>query len=250
DVVNGIAAMLQRLLGETVQLSTVVGDAAFVKTDPSQLEQVLLNLAVNARDAMPQGGCLTIETSDVMLDEAFARQHPSVQPGPHVKIAVTDTGCGMDPATQKRIFEPFFTTKPKDRGTGLGLATVYGIVKQSGGSIWVDSEVGRGTTFRVYLPCTHEAADESVPVKEKRLRGGAEHVLLVEDEDHVRDFVSRVLTRHGYTVHAMPTPRGALEYAGAHPQRIDLVFTDVVLPDMSGRALVGEMHSLHPESKV
>src|SRR5581483_599344 len=168
DVISDLSPMLRRLIGESIELCTTAVDRRVVKADPGQLQQVILNLAVNARDAMPSGGRLTIETADVMLDEEFARRHPSVIPAPHVRITVTDAGCGMDAATQKRIFEPFFTTKPKDRGTGLGLATVYGIVKQSGGSIWVDSEFGRGTTFRVYLPCTHEAADESVPVKEKR----------------------------------------------------------------------------------
>ncbi|HZP47814.1 MAG TPA: ATP-binding protein [Vicinamibacterales bacterium] len=250
DVVNGIAAMLQRLLGETVQLSTVVGDAAFVKTDPSQLEQVLLNLAVNARDAMPQGGCLTIETSDVMLDEAFARQHPSVQPGPHVKIAVTDTGCGMDPATQKRIFEPFFTTKPKDRGTGLGLATVYGIVKQTGGSIWVASGVGRGTTFTVYLPQTEERPQPKRPAEARPPTAGAESILVVEDEPLVREYVCNVLSRRGYRVHAVEDPERALSYAGSSEAPIDLVFTDVVLPVISGPAMVDRLRQRHPESRV
>jgi PAS domain S-box-containing protein len=250
DVIGDLSPMLRRLLGEGIDLRTTVGDRRLVKADPGQLQQVIMNLAVNARDAMPTGGKLTLETADVVLDARFARSHPSVVPGPHVMIAVTDTGCGMDVETQKKIFEPFFTTKPKDRGTGLGLATVYGIVKQSGGSIWVASEVGRGTTFEVYLPCTQDVVAEASPARDARPAGGDETVLLIEDEDLVRDFVARVLQRHGYTVHALPDPQRAIEYAGTHGGPIDLVFTDVVLPDMSGRALVQELQSAHPESRV
>ncbi len=249
EVVTGLAPMLQRLLGEAVQLHTSAGDTSPVKADPSQLEQVLLNLAVNARDAMEGSGRLTIETADVTLDEEFARYHPSVTPGAHVRIAVTDTGCGMDAATLKRIFEPFFTTKPKDRGTGLGLATVYGIVKQSGGSIWVSSALGEGTTFTVYLPRT----DEKPVAKdghERRPASGAESILVVEDEALIREYVCTVLSRRGYRVHAVADAEDAMAYAAAEKSPIDLVFTDVVLPGISGPVMVGSLRSHHPESRV
>jgi signal transduction histidine kinase/ActR/RegA family two-component response regulator len=251
DVVGEVTPMLRRLIGETIDLRTAVGNRGLVKTDPGQLQQVIVNLAVNARDAMPQGGRLTLETSDVVLDEAFARLHPSVRPGPHVMLAVSDTGHGMDAATQKRVFEPFFTTKPLGQGTGLGLATAYGIVKQSGGSIWVYSEVGHGTTFKVYLPRTDglEDADAPAPI-ELRAPGGSETILLVEDEGPVREFVHKVLSRRGYAVHAVGNPVLALEYARAHRAAIDLVLSDVILPDMSGRAMVTQVEQWHPESAV
>ena len=242
--------MLRRLIGEHVELRTAVGNRGLVKTDPGQLQQVIVNLAVNARDAMPQGGRLTLETSDVVLDAAFARLHPSVQPGPHVLLSVSDTGHGMDAATQKRVFEPFFTTKPLGQGTGLGLATVYGIVKQSGGTIWVESEVGRGTTFKVYLPRTEDVEEADPNGVAARAPGGTESVLLIEDEGPVREFVYKVLSRRGYTVHAVANPLKALDYAQAHRAPIDLVLSDVMLPHMSGREVVTQIQQLHPESRV
>ena len=251
DIVGDVTPMLRRLIGETIDLRTLVGNRGLVKTDPGQLQQVIVNLAVNARDAMPHGGRLTVETADVMLDDAFARLHPSTRPGPHVRLVVTDSGHGMDAATQKRIFEPFFTTKPVGQGTGLGLATVYGIVKQSGGSVWVESEVGTGTTFTVYFPTTDDAeAVDPLAVAETRAPGGTETVLLIEDEGPVREFVYRVLSRRGYTVHAVASPLKALDYAKAHAAPIDLVFSDVVLPNMTGRAAVTQIQQWHPESAV
>ena len=249
DVVGELTPMLRRLLGESIDLATIVGDRSFVKADPGQLQQVIVNLAVNAHDAMRDGGRLTLETSDVQLDEAFAQRHPSVRSGPHVKLTVTDTGHGMDAATQKRIFEPFFTTKPQGQGTGLGLATVYGIVKQSGGSIWVDSAPGRGTTFMVLLPKTDErTAEEAAPAAEARTSGGAETVMLIEDELLVREYVYKVLSRHGYAVHAFADPTRAIAYAEAHSAPIHLVLTDVVLPNMSGKAALARILEHHPES--
>jgi two-component system, cell cycle sensor histidine kinase and response regulator CckA len=251
DVVGELTPMLRRLLGESIDLATIVGDRSFVKADPGQLQQVIVNLAVNAHDAMRDGGRLTIETSDVVLDELFAQRHPSVRPGPHVKLTVADTGHGMDAATQKRIFEPFFTTKPQGQGTGLGLATVYGIVKQSGGSIWVESETGRGTTFTVFLPKTDEHVEgEQGLAPEGRTRGGAETVMLIEDEMLVREFVYKVLSRHGYSVHAFADPGRAIAYAEANSAPIDLVLTDVVLPNMSGKAAVAKILEHHPESRT
>jgi PAS domain S-box-containing protein len=250
EVVAGLAPMLRRLLGETIELTTQVSDDAHVKADPGQLEQVMLNLAVNGRDAMARGGGkLTITTTDVVLDEAFARHHPSVVPGPHVRLSVTDTGCGMDAETQKRIFEPFFTTKPKDRGTGLGLATVYGIVKQSGGSIWVQSRVGEGATFDVYLPCTDEPMPAAERREEPRPASGAEFILVVEDEPLIREYVGTVLTRRGYRVHVVGDPEEALAFAST-AGAIDMVFTDVVLPGISGPAMVTELMKQHPTVSV
>ncbi|HYM26106.1 MAG TPA: PAS domain S-box protein, partial [Vicinamibacterales bacterium] len=251
DVVAELTPMLRRLVSEAIDLRTTTGDRGLVKADPGQLQQVLMNLVVNARDAMPDGGRLTIETCDLMIDDAFVRRHPGAPRGPHVALHVRDTGSGMDAVTLKRIFEPFFTTKPKGQGTGLGLATVYGIVKQSGGAIWVESEPGRGTSFTVCLPRTDEV---DVPAEAAQVDApsgrGEETVLLVEDENVVREFVYKVLTRKGYTVHALPDPQRAIEYAEAHHARIDLVFTDVVLPDMNGKAMVTRLRTRHPESKV
>ncbi len=251
DVVAGLVPMLRRVISETIDLQTITTEGGQVKVDAGQLEQVLMNLAVNARDAMPTGGRLTIETADVSLDEHYARHHPSARPGPHVVLAVGDTGHGMDATTQSRVFEPFFTTKPQGQGTGLGLATVYGIVKQSGGHIWVYSEVGRGTTFKVYLPRTEEPAQavQARPVAVSNLRG-TETVLLIEDEDMVRNFVEKMLSRHGYTVHAFADPGRAIEFAGSHRATIHLILSDVVLPGMNGRMLATELLRQHPESKM
>jgi PAS domain S-box-containing protein len=250
-VVGELTPLLRRLLGEAIDLRTTIADRGLIKADPGQLQQVLINLAVNAQGAMGEGGHLTIETADVMLDDAFARQHRSVRPGPHVVLTVTDNGHGMDAATQKRIFEPFFTTKPMGQGTGLGLATVYGIVKQSGGSIWVDSDVGRGTTFRIYLPRTDEAEEATARrAADSPMARGTERVLLVEDEDLVRELAHRVLVHRGYSVQAIADPHQAIEYAAGHRARIDLVVSDVVLPAMNGRAMFARIAETHPEAKV
>jgi PAS domain S-box-containing protein len=251
DVVGELIPMLRRLLGEAVDLKTVLAERGSVKADTGQLEQVLVNLAVNARDAMPKGGHLTIETTDVIVDNAYSRRHAGVRPGPHVVLAVSDSGHGMDAATQQRVFEPFFTTKPVGQGTGLGLATVHGIVTQSGGHIWVYSEVNRGTTFKVYLPRTDEVAEAETPIAaEPSAVSADETILLIEDESAVREFARRVLTLRGYTIHAMGEPTSALEFARAHRGSIQLVLTDVVLPGMNGRDLAGRLQEHHPESRV
>jgi len=237
DVVANMDKLLRRLLGEDVELRAVLApDLATVKADPSQLEQVVLNLAVNARDAMPNGGKLTVETQNVELDEAYVRGHLSAHPGAYVMLAVSDTGVGMDAATQARIFEPFFTTKEKGKGTGLGLATVYGIVKQSGGWIWVYSEPGHGTSFKVYLPRVAEAAAPAAPspVPPVSVRG-SETVLLVEDEEMIRHLVQKVLKANGYTVLVAASGRDAERVAGQHDGPIHLLMTDVVLPGLNGR---------------
>jgi PAS domain S-box-containing protein len=241
DVVTGVAPMLRRLLGESIDLRTTVADRHHVKADAGQLEQVLMNLSVNARDAMKDGGRLTIETSDVELDAAYVRVHPRVQLGRYVMVAISDTGHGMDASTKKRIFEPFFTTKPVGQGTGLGLATVYGIVEQSGGHIAVDTEPGHGTTFMVYLPETDEAPPVAADVRRLDAPRGDERILLVEDEMLVRELVTRVLTRQGYHVDAIDSPARAIAFADAHRSDIDLILTDVVLPGMSGPAMITEL---------
>ncbi len=238
DVVVNMEAMLRRLIGEDVRLtSTLSPDIGRVKADPSQIEQVLLNLAVNARDAMPGGGVLRIETSNASVDGALAATHAPCSPGGFVVLAVSDTGCGMSPETQRRVFEPFFTTKPKGKGTGLGLATVYGIVKQSGGFVSFTSEPQKGTTFRVHLPCADEPAAKASRsgILPKVPPRGSETILIVEDDDGVRRLACRVLEVLGYTVLSAESGDQALELAREHKGKIDLVLTDVVMPEMSGR---------------
>jgi two-component system cell cycle sensor histidine kinase/response regulator CckA len=250
-VVADVDKMLRRILGEDIQLAVVSDpELGTVKADPGQIEQVLLNLVVNARDAMPQGGRLTVEARNVELDETYAREHPDAQPGPHVLLAVSDTGCGMDQATMSRIFEPFFSTKG-EKGTGLGLATVHGIVKQSGGHVAAYSEVGQGTTFKVYLP----RVEQRPPLDKPRLEPavmprGNETVLLVEDEDGVRALVRHVLEASGYTVLEARDGAEAVWVAGQHGGRIDLLLTDVVMPRMGGREVAERLAASHPGVKV
>jgi CheY-like chemotaxis protein len=245
--------MLRRLLGEDVELVTVQDpDLWRVRIDPGQFEQVLVNLAINARDAMPEGGTLVIETRNVHLDEEFARQHATVQPGPHVLLAVSDTGIGMDAEVLAHIFEPFFTTKEVGKGTGLGLATCYGIVKQNRGSIWVDSERGVGTTFRIYLPRAEAVVAAAEPVEARVVEQprGNETVLLVEDEVLVRNLAADALRRHGYQVLSASTGLEALDLAGQVLHPIDVLVTDVVMPQMGGEQLAVRMLSDRPALKV
>jgi two-component system cell cycle sensor histidine kinase/response regulator CckA len=253
EVVANMDKLLRRLLGEDVELRAMLAsDLATVKADPNQLEQVLLNLAVNARDAMPNGGRLTIETQNVELDAEYVRGHLSAQPGSYVMIAVSDTGVGMDAATQARIFEPFFTTKEKGKGTGLGLATVYGIVKQSGGWIWVYSEPGHGTTFKVYLPrVTPEGAAPAAPIPEPPVSlRGSETVLVVEDDDLIRKLVQKVLRANGYTVLAAASGGDAERVAAQHDGTIHLLMTDVVLPGLNGREVAERLTAARAGMRV
>jgi signal transduction histidine kinase/CheY-like chemotaxis protein len=251
EVVAGTDKMLQRLIGEDVELLTVLtpelGDALL---DPGQVEQVIMNLAVNSRDAMPDGGKLTIETADVMLEETLERFHEGMSPGPHVMLAVTDTGIGMDKETQSRIFEPFFTTKSPENGTGLGLSTVFGIVKQSGGGIWVYSEVGRGTTIKIYFPRVgREGAPSAPPTTSAPSRGG-ETVLLVEDDERVRVVAAAGLQRFGYDVLTALTVEDAVHLCEHHRAPIHLLLTDVIMPRMNGPALAEQLRTLRPDMKV
>jgi PAS domain S-box-containing protein len=251
-LVAGLENMLARLIGDDVELRTVLAPALGpVRADPAQLEQVIMNLAVNARDAMPRGGKLTIETANIDGDEAPFTEHLLVQPERLVLLAVSDTGTGMDPATQARIFEPFFTTKEKGKGTGLGLSMVYGIVKQSGGYIWAQSEPGQGTTFKIYLPRIEAAVDVAAPsaALPPPLKG-SETVLVVEDQGEVRRLTRKVLESRGYTVLVAPEGREALRLAEQHAGPIHLLVADVVMPGMSGREVGLLLAPTRPEMKV
>ena len=255
-VVTGVEPLVRRVLEEHISLVTrLANDLGRVKADPNQLDQVILNLVVNARDAMPEGGTLLIETVNVVLDESFPRIRDTVRPGPHVLLSVTDTGCGMDAATQARIFEPFFTTKPLGQGTGLGLATVYGVVKQSGGHIWVYSEPGNGTTFKLYFPLHVGAEDGPVrpnthpAVREPQASRGAA-ILLVEDDPAVRNSVRRVLERHRYRVREAVHGRQALEVLAELGSEFDLVLADMVMPSMGGLELRRQLLTQHPRLPV
>jgi two-component system cell cycle sensor histidine kinase/response regulator CckA len=251
DSLRAIEPMLRRLIREDIELVIrSPNDIGHVRADPGQIEQVILNLAINARDAMPQGGSLIIELADVVLDESYARQHASAVPGPHVMLAVSDTGIGMDAATLSRIFEPFFTTKEVGKGTGLGLATVYGIAKQSGGNIWVYSEPGRGTAFKVYLPRVDGPVTQPVTHASPSSIGGSETILLVEDETPVRELVGKVLERHGYRVIGAATPDDAIALSVQESGPIHLLISDVVLPQISGAALAAQLHNTRPEMRM
>jgi len=251
-VVTEMSKMLPRLIGEDIELSIGTSlNLGRVKADPGQMEQVILNLAVNARDAMPRGGKIVIETTNCELDEVYARRHPPMQAGRYVMLAVTDTGIGMDAETQAHIFEPFFTTKEMGKGTGLGLATVYGVVKQSGGFIWVYSEPGRGTTFKIYLPRVDEGVESARTEKAAaEAPEGSETVLLVEDERDVRDVAREFLMLGGYTVLEAKNGAEAIEMARRHPDPIHLLVTDMVMPGMGGRELAAQLAPLRPEMKV
>ncbi|HSB41513.1 MAG TPA: GAF domain-containing protein [Methylomirabilota bacterium] len=251
DVIVGLTPMLDRLIGEHIELAVTPAATGCVRADPTQIEQVITNLAINARDAMPEGGRLRIETADVDLDAAFAAAHPGARPGRHVMLAVSDTGQGMDADTQTKVFEPFFTTKEAGKGTGLGLSTVYGIVKQHEGYIAVESELGRGSTFRIFFPQVAGAPDPAEPpAAPDPSRRTGERVLLVEDEAPVRDVAREILTGKGYTVLAARDVDDALRIAREDAGRLDLLLTDVVMPTMSGRTLAAHVRRAHPETRV
>jgi CheY-like chemotaxis protein len=249
EVVEGLMDILHRLIGEPIELVFRPGRAGKCRLDRGQLEQVLVNLVVNARDAMPQGGRITLETSDVDLAESSARQHPGIGRGAHVMLTVTDTGTGMDEHTRARIFEPFFTTKGVGKGTGLGLATVYGIVQQSGGHIRVESEVGVGTTFTLYFPRVEEAVTAPEATHEAP-PSGTETVLVVDDESEVQALVQAVLVGYGYTVLGAVRPTEAVKLAERHPGAIHLLLTDLVMPEMGGATLAQRLRELRPDMAV
>ncbi len=251
DLIEDFEKMLRRVIGEDVMLRLALAkDAGNVRADPGQLHQVLMNLAVNARDAMPTGGSLIIETANADLTEQYAELHQPVIPGRYVMIAVSDSGMGMSPEVKARIFEPFFTTKEKGRGTGLGLSTVYGIVKQSGGYIWAYSEVGRGTTFKIYLPRVDAPAEPLSKPREDGSVAGTETILLTEDDPILRPLARALLERLGYTVLEGEDAQSALAAVRTHTGPIHLLVADVVLPGPSGRELARRLAELRPETKV
>ena len=251
DIIERTQQMLRRVIREDIRvvcdLSPTLGR---VKIDPGQMEQVLVNLALNARDAMPEGGTLTLSTCDVTFSERSPDRAPEVRPGPYVTLTVADTGTGMDPLTRAHIFEPFFTTKPSGKGTGLGLATVYGIVKQSDGYIYVRSEVGTGTTFTIYLPQVADEATPPPPVESTVQPRGTETVLLVEDDDGVRAIARLILQKSGYTVLEATDGAEALRLYERHERHIDLLLTDAVMPNMGGRALAERFTAARPGVRV
>jgi CheY-like chemotaxis protein len=248
--VSGIERLLARVLREDIRLRcTLAPDAGTIRVDPGQLEQVIMNLAVNARDAMPSGGMLTVETANVDLDAAYLQAHPMAKPGRYVMLAVTDTGMGMDAATQARIFEPFFTTKDVGKGTGLGLATVQGIVQQSGGFIWVYSEPDHGTVFKIYLPRVDEPASREDAAAAEDVRG-SETILVVEDVPAVRAVTREMLKRYGYQILEAADGMTALQVAADFKDPIHLLLTDVVMPDLSGRDLAESFRTSRPATRV
>ncbi len=251
QVVAGMDNMLQRILGADVDLVSLATEPlGKVRADPGNIEQVIMNLVVNARDAMPTGGKLTLETDDVVLDEAYAREHLGVRAGPHVMLAVTDTGVGMSRETLARIFEPFFTTKQTDRGTGLGLSTVFGIVQQAGGSVWVYSEPGQGTTFKIYLPRAEGEVDAARESASPTTSRGTETILLVEDDEQVRALARKILARAGYCVIDARSAGEALLCSERIAGTIHLLVTDVVMPQMSGPELARRLAGVRPDMKV
>jgi signal transduction histidine kinase len=252
QIISAFQKMIQRLIGEDIEIAIFLSpNLSLVRADKGQLEQVLMNLAINARDAMPAGGKLTLETVNVYLDENYSQARPTSEPGHYVMMAISDTGFGMDDDTRQHIFEPFFTTKEMGKGTGLGLSTVFGIVKQHQGNIYVYSEPGQGTTFRIYLPQAGAgvvtAVDEPpIPTSTH----GTETILVVEDEDMVREVVQETLEAHGYKVFQANNPLDGLQLALDHAGAIDLLVTDVIMPDMNGRQLYQEITRTSPHLKV
>jgi two-component system, cell cycle sensor histidine kinase and response regulator CckA len=251
-IVGGMEPMLERIIGDDVHVKVQLADSvAPVDADRAQIERVVLNLAANARDAMPRGGRLTIETAAAELDESYVGSHGDVTPGPHVLLAISDTGTGMSDEVRRRLFEPFFTTKGNGGGTGLGLATVFGVVKQSGGSIFVYSEEGRGTTFKIYLPVSQDplpvpAPDDEEPVS----RHGTETIVVVEDDPSVRELVRLMLDGCGYEILSAPDADSAARLCSEHPGGVDLLLTDVVMPDVGGRVLAERLTALFPRLRV
>jgi two-component system, cell cycle sensor histidine kinase and response regulator CckA len=252
NVIVQMSTMLRRLIGEDIEFDSIADpNLRLVNADPGQIQQIIMNLAVNARDAMPTGGKLTIETSNIDLDEDYVQQHPVIKAGPHVMLAITDNGIGMDAATQAHLFEPFFTTKKKGKGTGLGLSTIYGIVKQSNASIWVYSEIGRGTTFKIYFPeATFVAASRPEGPRPEPQKSGTETILVVEDEPSVRALAARVLRDRGYKVLEAPDGSEALNIAREYKEEIHMVLTDVIMPGISGTVLVARLEHIRPGIKA
>jgi two-component system cell cycle sensor histidine kinase/response regulator CckA len=250
EIISQTEKMVRRLIGEDIELVLNLDpEIGNIKADPNHIEQAMVNLTVNSRDAMPSGGRISIETKNAYLDDNYARTHLGVRTGAFVMIAVSDTGHGMDAATRRRIFEPFFTTKERGKGTGLGLATVYGMVKQAGGDIWVYSELSKGSTFKLYFPRVGDAVTEALAPEPAAL-GGHETVLVVEDEKAVRDLTVRLLTQLGYQVLSADGGKEALEISRTHAEKIDLLITDMVMPGMNGRQVAQALREQRPGISV
>jgi CheY-like chemotaxis protein len=251
-ILRNLEKMLRRVIGEDVELIMLLEDnLGGIKSDPAQIENMIFNLAINARDAMPKGGKLTLETVNLELDENYAQSHISVIPGSYVRLSISDTGCGMSHEILGKIFDPFFTTKSKGQGTGLGLSTVYGIVKQSGGNIWVYSEPGYGTTFRIYLPRVREKPDVLPLSPDTRaLPQGNETLLLVEDDASVRGLAAQVLREQGYIVWEAANGEEAIRKTRGCREKIHLLLSDVVMPQMGGESVFGRLKAEIPDLKV
>jgi len=251
DAILRVQRMLQRLLGEDIELRTLLADGLpYVRFDPNQCEQIIINLAVNARDAMPKGGKLIIETSAVELDEAYARLHSGVEAGEYVMLAVSDTGIGMDAEVKSHLFEPFFTTKEPGKGTGLGLSMVYGAVSQNGGRIEVYSEPGQGTSVKIYLPQAHNGAIEAQPARRIAVPRGGQTIVLVEDDEGVRLLATRLLEQQGYRVYSFSNGQAAIDTVGTITEQVHLLITDVIMPQMNGRVLAERIQALQPSIRV
>ena len=251
-VLQDLEKMLRRLIGEDIELTTVLHkDLGRIKADPGQIEQAVLNLVINARDAMPSGGKLTIETGNVNIDREYTLTHMGIKPGRYVMLSVSDNGVGMKPEIQERIFEPFFTTKEKGKGTGLGLSTVYGVAKQTGGDISVYSELGSGTTFKIYFPQVDEPLEETgKKVTRGKMQGGHETILVVEDEEEVRTLAAGILKRHGYNVLEASHGGDAILLCEQYKEPIHLLLSDVIMPEMSGPDFAHRLKYIFPEIKV
>jgi two-component system cell cycle sensor histidine kinase/response regulator CckA len=251
ETVRRAKKMLGRLIGDDIEIVSVLrDDLGTIKADPNQVEQVLMNLAINSRDAMPRGGRIVIETTNAEIDETLSRQYPAIDPGEYVRLTVSDTGTGMDLETQSHIFEPFFSTKPPGQGTGLGLSTVFGIVRQSGGAMSVYSEPGEGTTFKIYFPRCDDAPAPAQKVRAKPLRGGTETILLVDDAAPLRKLTRRLLEGSGYKVLDSGDPAEALHMAEEHQGPLPLMITDVVMPGFSGAVLAERVAAIRPGTRV
>ena len=252
DLIHNLDKMLRRLINENIKLELFLSrDIDRILVDPGQIEQVIMNLVVNARDAMPEGGKLLIETANVELDNSYEEMHLGSSAGKYVMVTVSDTGCGMSKEIIDKIFESFFTTKEEGRGTGLGLSTVYGIVKQSGGNICVYSEPGQGTTFKIYFPQT-EAIEKPADnrLKTKKIKGGGEHIMVVEDEESLRGLMNGILSGLGYKVTLAANGSEALLKIKENKTMPDLIITDMVMPNLSGKQLINQLKQQHPDIKT